>query len=132
MKKSPFRMLLSGGYGLPRTFWLFGVIGFTIIGCLLYLSLAWDLWLTKWALILFDTFYRVCVWIGIWCAARQYKGSTLWVFLARVSVVLVVLANIFSLGLLVSPSFQEYVLPTSTTLTFAPHAYTLLFDQNVV
>ena len=79
--------LISGEFGLPKTYWLFNVVFGNVIGLILE-SLLVQMESSAVA-ILYPTWgvYSVIVWIGIWRAANAYNGWRGWAILAKISVV---------------------------------------------
>lgn len=79
---SHFRKLPSGGYGLARTYRLFG----GITSGVLLTSLSLELPAVATSLFL----YWVIVGIGIWKAASRHQGKAIWARLAKINEVAVI------------------------------------------
>ena len=82
-----FSKLIHGDYGLAKTYWLFGVLGSTVLSVFLMLSavLAAELVI---ALYLVALSYAVVVLIGTWRAASRYQGPKHWAILAKLNTAL--------------------------------------------
>lgn len=78
-KKDFLNQLLSGDFGLARTFWIYGVL-FEILFALVISVLPF--------VGLLNIAWTVVVLIGTWRAANRYEGWRGWAMLARISVVL--------------------------------------------
>lgn len=84
-EKGFFGKLANGDFGLAKTYWLYGVlvgivvniisIVVTSVGGVVILILAY-------------TAYEIPVIMGTWRAANKYEGPKIWVFLAKIAVVL--------------------------------------------
>lgn len=92
-----FAKLISGDFGLPTTYWFYGVFGslltkfgFTLLG----LSHATT---AIFAFALVTEAYFIMVWIGIWRAADQYTGDGIWVVAAKIMVAFAVAFNVWSI-----------------------------------
>ena len=79
---SHLRKLITGGYGLAKTYWLFG--GITSSVGLTSLSLE----VPAITMSLFP--YWVMVGIGIWRAASKHQGRAIWARLAKINEVCVI------------------------------------------
>ena len=85
-KKSFFRKLRDGDYGLAKTYWGWGVgIGF-LFGILI--SVLSHIPILGLLFSIFMIFYQITLWIGIWRASYRYHGPKIWAVLARVAVIL--------------------------------------------
>jgi hypothetical protein len=91
------KKLWEGGFGLRITFWVWGVLVANVL-------LGWALGLlvgateNQFLMLLhsiFATVASIFVAVAIWRSAGNYKGSVLWMFLAR----LVCVVNVVALGL---------------------------------
>ena len=82
-----FSKLMHGDYGLAKTYWLFGVLGSTVLGAILALAggLAEEFSL---ALIIVALSYSAVVLIGTWRAASRYLGPKHWAVLAKLATAL--------------------------------------------
>lgn len=73
--------LLAGGFGLPVTFWLFGVL-FT-----LFLDFSQKNWVaTKSIFLVFVViviFHLYVITVAVWNAAKKYKGHQFWAYAAK-------------------------------------------------
>jgi hypothetical protein len=77
--------LISGNFGLAKTYWVYGVLGAVIVS--IFLELA-DFNAMYIAVLLLYFVYHIIVIIGIWRASAKYEGAKAWRVLARISVVL--------------------------------------------
>ncbi len=84
---SALSQFLRGDPGLPRMFWIFGVL--VSLVSTVALVIAVDAGATPIALgiVILDSIYRPLLLIGIWRAAKVYSGLQAWATLARVLVV---------------------------------------------
>ena len=129
-----FKKLVAGEYSLPKTFWLFGVLGFLIFmiitgithssfahsvcglarnstRCIQNINVLYFIMSNFINLLLrggdIATYlvlhliaggcfgaYAIIVWRGLWKCVKEYKGSRLWVWLAKFG-----LAGLVILGL---------------------------------
>ena len=91
------KKLWEGGIGLRITFWVWGVlVANVLLGWVLGLLVAATE--NQFLMLLHSIFATVAslfVAVAIWRSAGNYKGSVLWMFLAR----LVCVANVAILGL---------------------------------
>ena len=87
-----FRRLGRGDYGLARTYWLFnvpvGLVVSTLMGAVTTAGSQPAASMVAAAIWLGYIPYQVLVLVGVWKAARAYRGLALWSVLARVAVVL--------------------------------------------
>lgn len=84
-EKGFFGKLLAGDYGLAKTYWLYGVlVGF--VGRIVMIIITTSDLLFIFTLALMA--YQICVLIGVWRAAKQYKGEQVWAILAQIAVIL--------------------------------------------
>lgn len=99
-QKTMFMRLYHGEYSLPKTFWLFGVVGSCIIGLplmlftvLMPIFFASDVGIV-WVLVLSIVTYALMVLycyiviVGQWRAADAYRGEKIWVILVKMCSVL--------------------------------------------
>ncbi len=98
-----FKKLISGEFGLAKTYW-----GFAIgIGFLLYIfsfaigSMGSPALSIIWILGLYT--YQVIVWIGVWRAASLYNGPMIWAGLAKFAVILGALMAFGQLATIFNP-----------------------------
>ncbi|PKM04919.1 MAG: hypothetical protein CVV16_03285 [Gammaproteobacteria bacterium HGW-Gammaproteobacteria-6] len=90
-----FGKLIHGDYGLPRTYWLFGVLVgllFNLIYTLIEsaVEVAEFRYASIFAVFSLQTVYSLILIIGLWRAAKRYAGPVIWAWLARVIVVVTV------------------------------------------
>jgi hypothetical protein len=80
--------IFLGDYGLPMTYWAFGVLGGLVWGAAIA-AMALDPYgdLISSVQILFASYYGM-VYVGIWRSATRYGGSKVWAVLAKFVVVL--------------------------------------------
>lgn len=85
------KTLCSGNFGLPMTYWVYGVLGGIVwaVG-ILALSPEPDSNLDQILRFLLVA-YAVVVYIGIWQAASKYTGNRAWAILAKFMVIVVAL-----------------------------------------
>lgn len=84
-EKGFFRKLANGDFGLPKTYWIYGVLVGIVAGNILNLVEP----LGPFLILMFAyTAYSVTVLIGIWRAANRYTGRKLWAVLAKIAVVI--------------------------------------------
>jgi hypothetical protein len=81
--------LFDGNYGLPKTYWLFGVVANWVLGLVaaLVIAISQSLAVTVLGIMAIGA-YQVLITIAIWNAASKYPGSKVWAVLARVGSVL--------------------------------------------
>ncbi|MFT6269491.1 MAG: serine/threonine protein kinase [Alphaproteobacteria bacterium] len=95
--KGVFSILVKGDYGLPKTYWSFGVIGILLFVFLLIFGIAVK------SLPVFLVFgialfvYWLSATIGIWRASVKYQGPKYWAVLAKIFVVVSPLVSVVSL-----------------------------------
>ncbi|MGB4069787.1 MAG: hypothetical protein WBK08_17295 [Nitrospira sp.] len=95
-----FGRLVTGEFGLARTYWIYGVLVGLVVG--LAMRLIPSIGLLAIILLMY-TAYQTLVLLGAWRAANKYIGSFVWVVLAKVAVALggvslvVILAQIVQL-----------------------------------
>ena len=97
---SVFRRVLRGQLGLAQTYWLFGVFGGFLFGILH--GVAAEIGGSEVAalgVLLVYLAYHIWVTVGVWRAGRAYRGSAIWPFLARFSLIVGLAATILSLVL---------------------------------
>lgn len=92
-----FTKLTNGDYGLPRTFWLFGVLVDVIVGIA---ARTIESTAAVVIFVLVYAAYRVLVLMGVWQAAGRYAEPKIWPVLAKIAVVLWALMLAVSLLLL--------------------------------
>ena len=81
-----FHKLIGGHYGLPKTYWLFGVFFGWLLNILIAVATAAR---SDGALIFFGVIsfiYMTVVSVGIWRASNFYKGPIIWAGLAKIAV----------------------------------------------
>ena len=82
--KAFFSKLLSGGFGLPVTFWIFGVLIAAALGLLTKnVGALWQLVVIT--LIVIVQF--VLITIAVWNAAKAYTGARIWSWGAKLVVI---------------------------------------------
>jgi serine/threonine protein kinase len=86
-----FGKLTCGDFGLARTYWLYGVL--VSLGVNLLIGLIPVLGVQM-ALMIVGMAYQILVFIGVWRAAGRYRGRKVWAVLAKIAVVLGVLASL--------------------------------------
>lgn len=89
-----FGKLVNGDFGLPKTYWLYGVLAALVANIILRLVSSYAL--LYWAIFATYVVYIVAVFGGIWRAADQYQGPAILAGLAKVAVFLGVLHLVFS------------------------------------
>jgi hypothetical protein len=82
--KGFFENLSNGNYGLARTYWVYGVL----LGLALCIPLYFIRTVVLIPYFLFWTFYQMVVLTGIWKSSNKYKGSKIWVIMARFAAIL--------------------------------------------
>lgn len=92
-----FTKLANGDYGLPRTYWLFGVLVGVIVGIA---ARTIESTAAVVIFVLVYAAYSVLVLMGVWQAASRYAGPKIWPVLAKIAVVLGALMLAVSLLLL--------------------------------
>jgi len=97
-KKGFFKKLYDGDFGLPKTYWLFGVLANIVLKGVTILVSASDSILLIGVSLLAIVVYSIIQMIGLWNAASRYTGSKVWAILAKISVVLGVLVILVSIG----------------------------------
>jgi len=85
-KKSFFRKLRDGDFGLAKTYWVFAVVIGSLLGIIM--NILSYIPILGFFFALFVIFYQITAWIGIWRASYRYHGPKVWAVLARVVVVL--------------------------------------------
>ena len=79
---------MAGRYGLPKTYWFFGVLGSFLFNIPVALALTAG---SQTAVILvgiISCMYLGAVLVGIWRASELYKGPKIWAGLAKLAVIL--------------------------------------------
>jgi len=97
-KQSPLYRLQSGYYGLFKTFWLWGLIGSTVLATaiavvLLSLPNTFTFILSQ----VIPPIYGIIWSIGVWNAATNYTGPAIWAKLTKFYIVTV---YVISFGLM--------------------------------
>ena len=84
-RKGFFGKLISGEYGLAKTYWVYGFLVSFVIGMLVRIMAP-----NLIAVIMFILHlpYQMIVLIGVWRAATLYKGWSVWSYLAYIAVIL--------------------------------------------
>ncbi|MDE0350095.1 MAG: hypothetical protein OXM56_10375 [Gammaproteobacteria bacterium] len=98
--------LMSGGFGLARTYWLFGLLGYVLawactdaLGAVLRMNPRFWIGLVV-ALACVAVFgYALAACVGIWSAARAHTGSTAYAWLARLTSLLGLLGVLAGISL---------------------------------
>jgi len=99
-QKGFFSKLINGDYGLPKTYWLFGVLGnLLFIIPITLASAAKSLAILVLALLI-SVVYSLIVLVGIWRASDKYQGAKVWSVLAKIAVILGILQLLMNLILL--------------------------------
>ncbi len=85
-----FIKLANGDYGLPITYWVFGVL--VQIAFVIFMGLA-NVFLqlkvsTMTLVYLLNTIYFILQALGTWRAANIYSGNKIWAILAKMAVVI--------------------------------------------
>lgn len=96
-----FSKLISGDYGLPKTYWLFGVLGNLMFIVPIALAAATKSMPILVLALLASVVYSLIVAVGIWRAADKYLGQKVWAVLAKIAVILGILRlliDLISLG----------------------------------
>jgi serine/threonine protein kinase len=88
-----FPRLLRGDYGLPKTFWLYGMLVFLGFGAVLN---AVDSLPTLLLVDILFSAYRIAAFIGIWRAAVRFAGPKVWSVLAQIVVILLAAASVWN------------------------------------
>ena len=82
--KAILSKLLSGGFGLPVTFWFFGVLLAAVLNLLMKNTTAlWQLVGVTFIVII----HLVLITIAVWNAAKAYRGSRIWSWGAKLVVI---------------------------------------------
>ncbi len=99
---SPIKKLMNGDFGLPVTYWVFGVVATNTLGFVITLILESTNLLTYLLIAIFAIFYYVIILVGVWRASNKYKGPKIWENLAKTAVVLsIVYTILYALSLAV-------------------------------
>lgn len=98
-----FRRLADGDMGLPKTYWLYGVVVGTLFNLISRLVTSTGALIV---LILVYAIYEMHVLFGTWRAASRYSGPTIWAFLAKVAVILGVIVLVVGLFGAMAQSFS--------------------------
>ncbi|MHA1543668.1 MAG: hypothetical protein ACTSU8_00855, partial [Alphaproteobacteria bacterium] len=89
-----FKSMMAGNERLVITYWIWGVIGTTVVSFALGF-IGGLLGLPLMAAPLLTLVYWVPVAIGIWKSSDNYKGNSLWAILAKVAVVLGLISQLY-------------------------------------
>lgn len=93
--------LVNGGFGLPKTYWLFGVLGNLLFVIPVVLAVAAQSMAALILVLLLSITYSLTVAAGIWKASDKYQGAKVWAVLAKIAVILGILrllVDLVSLG----------------------------------
>lgn len=90
-KKNFLQKLIGGDLGLPKTYWLFGILPAFILNTTITIfehtpsvgTEPYPTWLT--VAFLFYTVYWAVVAVGCWRAATKYQGPSIWPALVKIS-----------------------------------------------
>ena len=85
--------LIKGEIALWKTYWLFGVLGNVIATFLINVSAHFSEALF-FIILVSMIIYKIGVFIAIWNSASKYVGAKVWAILAKIMVVLGVLATL--------------------------------------
>lgn len=98
VSKGFFWRLVSGDYGLARTYWLYGVLTTALAG---WIARAIDSVIPTLGLVLHVALmgYVILCLVGVWRAADRYQGPVLWALLARGAVIASIMSAAFLVGL---------------------------------
>lgn len=107
-----FRQLARGGYGLAKTYWLFGgVVGVVVSAIAGFIPSA----SATAPLLLVHAPYQALVVTGVWHAASKYNGRKLWAVLAKIwcvfGALMVIGSLVLAVSLLIKPTKQEALNP---------------------
>ena len=83
-----FSRLMKGDYGLPKTYWIFGVLVGFLYRIVVTLTLTLESLGVFSLIYLAGCGYFTVVFIGVWRASERYKGPVIWAGLAKVAVIL--------------------------------------------
>ena len=92
--------LISGDYSLPKAYWLFGVLGDVFFNILVTIALASGATAVHFLVMIASVIYALIVSVGIWRSSDKYQGLKVWAILAKISVVIRILAVLVGLALL--------------------------------
>lgn len=93
-----FKAMMAGNEQLIITYWVWGVIGTTVVSFLLG-TLAGLFGLPLILVYILVLAYWVPVAMGIWRSSSAYQGNQAWAILAKVAVVLGALSWVYQLSL---------------------------------
>lgn len=96
-----FSKLTQGDYGLPKTYWLFGVLGNLLFIVPIALAAAAESMPILVLSLIASVVYSLVVAVGIWRASDKYLGPKVWAVLAKIAVILGILrllVDLLSLG----------------------------------
>lgn len=86
-----FSKLTQGDYGLPKTYWLFGVLGNLLFIFPVALAAAAESMPILVLVLIASVVYSLAVAVGIWRASDKYLGPKVWAVLAKIAVLLGIL-----------------------------------------
>lgn len=123
--------LLSGRFGLARTYWLWGVLSGIPWG--IVLSLVTPGSTPAILAVLALVVYYVIVHVGIWRAASQYQGAKVWAILAKIAVLItpvcLVLGTILAVAL---PAYQDQKKRSTITQNPLPKSSPQKFENSEI
>ncbi len=96
-----FKKLTNGDFGLPKTYWLFGVLGGLLFIIPFALAAAAESLGALIFVLLASVIYSLIVAVGIWRASDKYQGAKVWAVLAKIAVIIGILrllVDLVSLG----------------------------------
>lgn len=96
-----FSKLMQGDYGLPKTYWLFGILGNLLFSASIALAAATGSIPMLVMSVIASVMYSLAVAVGIWRASNKYPGPKVWAVMAKISVILSMLrffVELISLG----------------------------------
>jgi peptidoglycan biosynthesis protein MviN/MurJ (putative lipid II flippase) len=94
-QKGFFSKLSSGDFGLPKTYWLYGVVVGIVINIVIQIVPSIGAIAVVLAL---ATVYQVMVLLGVWRAATRYQGRKVWAILAKIATVLGWMGVLINIG----------------------------------
>jgi len=83
-----FIKLINGDFGLPTTYWLFGILGNILFGILSAIAGASGMIEALPLAQLAAVIYFTIICIGIWRAADKYQGAKVWAGLAKAAIII--------------------------------------------
>lgn len=97
-QKGFFSKLISGDFGLAKTYWLFGMV----VGIVFNLIIKVMPSLGAVAIVLaVATVYQVMVLLGVWRSSNRYQGWKVWAILAKIAAVLGWLGVLAGIGVFI-------------------------------